>query len=145
MKKTLILWSGPSEPSRRRFPGHRIAAGQLILRCPAAQAAASEQQEGALRQLRAQGQDGTELAAGLVVAMGRWPRSSSICSVSCALRRELAGSSAQPAHGWRNTTGYSRRRKQRQQVVGNTVTAPGVIAFIELSCRRAISMPHKEN
>jgi hypothetical protein len=145
MKKTLILWGGP-EPSRRRSPGHRIAAGQLILRRPAAQAAASERQEVRLGNCERKARTAPNSPQGSLLPWGPWPRSSSICSVSCALRRELAGSSAQPAHGWRNTTGYSRRRKQRQQVVGNTVTAPGVIAFIEQSCRRAIiSMPHKEN
>src|SRR5215471_4643118 len=53
------------------LPGHWLdAAGQLILRRLAAQAAASERQEAQLRQLRTQDQDDTEAAAGLVIAHG---------------------------------------------------------------------------
>src|SRR5262252_10333298 len=53
------------------LPGHWLdAAGQLILRRLTAQAAASERQEARLRQLRAQDQDDTEDAAGLVIAHG---------------------------------------------------------------------------
>src|SRR5215467_7135760 len=53
------------------LPGHWLdPAGQLILRRLVAQAAVSERQEARLRQLRAQGEDGTEAAAGLVVAHG---------------------------------------------------------------------------
>src|SRR5215471_14393102 len=68
------------------LPGHWLdAAGQLILRRLTAQAAASERQEARLRQLRAQDQDDTEDAAGLVIAHGAVAKTvcSSVRPVAC--------------------------------------------------------------
>jgi hypothetical protein len=53
------------------LPGHWLdLAAQIVLRRAVAQAAICERQEARLRALRARDQDGTEAAAGLVVAHG---------------------------------------------------------------------------